>query len=460
MKPLFDQYTRVHLVGIGGVGMEGLARVLREMGCQVSGSDRVGSKVLSDLRRDGFDVHAGHRAEQVRMAELVVFSTAVPACNEELTEARRLGIGTVSRGELLGELTRSFLTLAVAGSHGKTTSASMLAEILRRADLQPSVLIGGWRQGRAQAELGKGRFFVVEADEFQRSFLRLYPSWSLVTSVDAEHLDCYADLAAVEEAFCRYLARLPFYGHCVLAGDGRVGKRVLAGLERPHFTYGMEEGNDFRAQRIEFLSWGSRFEMSRGETVLGKVELQVPGEHNLRNALGAASLACTLGVGIEPIARGLRSFGGVARRFERRGEVGGVLVVDDYAHHPTEVAAALKAARQSGRRVVAVFQPHLYSRTRALGAEFAEVLSAADQVLLTEIYPSREEPLPGVSAEMIVRAMRENGFQQVRFVPDKELVPDLLLENCRCGDLIITLGAGDIEQVVETFLDKLRMRLE
>jgi len=458
MKPLFGRYQRVHLVGIGGARMEGLARILRQMGCQVSGSDRAESAAVDGLRRDGFAVQVGHRREQAEGADLVVFSAAVPADNAELIEALHSGIDLVGGAELLGELTRGYLTVAVAGSHGKTTTASMVADILRQADLEPSVLIGGWRQGRAQAELKSSRFFVVEADEFQRSFLQLSPSLALVTNVDAEHLDCYGDLAGVEDAFCQYLSRMPFYGRCVLAGDGAVGSRVRESVTFPCSTYGLKAENDFRADGIESHSWGSSFEMEKGKERLGRIVLNVPGEHNLRNSLGAAALANVMGVDFEAIARGLAGFTGVARRYERRGEEGGVLVIDDYAHHPAELAVAIDTAKRSGRRVVAVFQPHLFSRTRDLCRDFARELCAADQVFLADVYPSREEPLPGVDGGMIAREMRERGYRDVVFVPQKEQLPDRVMQSCRSGDLVLTLGAGDIDGVSRALVDGLKQR--
>ena len=458
MKPLFGRYLRVHFVGIGGVGMEGLARVLGQMGCQVSGSDRVESPAVEGLRRDGFAVQVGHRAGQVEGADLVVYSAAVPVDNAEVAEGLRAGIDVVGRAELLGELTRGYQTVAVAGSHGKTTTASMVADILRQGELEPSVLIGGWRQGRAQAELGAGRCFVVEADEFQRSFLQLSPSLALVTNVDAEHLDCYGDLAGVEDAFCQYLSRMPFYGRCVLAGDGAVGSKVRQSVTRPCWTYGLEAENDFRAAGIQFHPWGSSFELGRGREWLGRIVLNVPGEHNLRNGLGAAALAHVMGVDFGAIARGLAGFTGVARRYERRGEEGGVLVIDDYAHHPAELAVAIATARRSGRRVVAVFQPHLFSRTRDLCRDFARELCAADQVFLADVYPSREEPLPGIDGGVIAREMKERGYRDVVFVSQKEQLSDRVMQSCRSGDLVLTLGAGDIDGVARALVDGLKQR--
>ena len=280
----------------------------------------------------------------------------------------------------------------------------------------------------------------------------------LVTNVDAEHLDCYGDLAGVEDAFCQYLSRMPFYGRCVLAGDGAVGSRVRESVTFPCSTYGLKAENDFRADGIESHSWGSSFEMEKGKERLGRIGLNVPGEHNLRNSLGAAALANVMGVDFEAIARGLAGFTGVARRYERRGEEGGVLVIDDYAHHPAELAVAIDTAKRSGRRVVAVFQPHLFSRTRDLCRDFARELCAADQVFLADVYPSREEPLPGVDGGMIAREMRERGYRDVVFVPQKEQLPDRVMQSCRSGDLVLTLGAGDIDGVSRALVDGLKQR--
>jgi UDP-N-acetylmuramate--alanine ligase len=383
----------------------------------------------------------------VGQAELVVFSAAVPVDNEELAEARRLGLCLVSRAELVGDLSRSRYTIGVAGSHGKTTTTSMVAGILQRAGLDPSVLVGGRQRGRVQAALGKGEFLVVEADEYQRGFHHLHPRVALVTNIDAEHLDCYRDLAEVQDAFVQFLERLPFYGRAVLAGDDPGVRQVLPRLSGERLTYGLGEDSDWRAEQVECRAWGSRFMLVHDGGRLGPIALQVPGEHNVRNAVGAAATAWSVGVHGEAIAAGLQEFAGVARRFEKKGEVRGVLVVDDYAHHPTEVAATLAAARRSGRRVVAVFQPHLYSRTRALAAGFAQALQAADQVFLAPVYPAREAPLPGVQSDLIARAMRVQGYDRVEYVPHLEQMAARLQETCREGDLLLTMGAGDIDQV-------------
>jgi UDP-N-acetylmuramate--alanine ligase len=456
MKALFGKFSRVHLVGIGGAGMEGLARLLRQRGARVSGSDRADSPAVEQLRREGFAVQVGHRGELVEGVDLVVYSAAVPDHNPELAQARRSGIPCAGRAEVLGELTRPFFTLAVAGTHGKTTTASMLAASLRRAGLEPGVLIGGWVEGRPQAGLGRGEFFVVEADEFGRSFLHLYPSLIALTSVDAEHLDYYADLEEVQRAFRQFLERLPFYGHSVVAGDGLVTQEVYGQVERPCFTCGLEEANDYRAIEVQQREWGSRFALCFAGQKLGEIELRVPGLHNVRNAALAAALAHSAEVDLAAVVDGLGQFRGVMRRFERKGEVEGVLVIDDYAHHPAELEAALSTARGLGRRIVAVFQPHLYSRTRALAGDFARALSAAERVVLAQVYGAREEPLPGVDSGLIEKALRQQGYGQVEYIADRDRLAAHLIQTCQAGDLVLVMGAGDIGGLA----DELSRRLE
>jgi UDP-N-acetylmuramate--alanine ligase len=452
MKGALDKIRRAHLIGIGGAGMEGLARILAAKGVAISGSDRVDSRVLAQLREEGFAVRVGHDANFVAGADLVIYSAAIPAQNPERTAAARLGICAASRAEVLGELSRTPFTLAVAGTHGKTTTASMVAAILRRAGIAPQVLIGGWLEGKSQAAAGAGEVLVVEADEFARSFLHLYPDLALVTGVDAEHLDCYSGLADLEKAFAAFLARLSDGGRGLMAGDGLVGEGLRTAMDRSYRTYGMALDNDYQIADLQECNWGSRFALCFEGRRLGEIELQVHGAHNARNAAGAAAMALEMDVDFTAVAGALAQFSGVDRRFQRKGEVDGVLVVDDYAHHPTELAAVLAAARQSGRRIVAVFQPHLYSRTRDFAADFARELSAADYVVLAEVFAAREEPLPGVDSGALAAAMRAAGFAAVEYVPEREGLVPRLAELCRAGDLVLILGAGDIGAVAEEFL--------
>jgi len=449
LKTLAERYPSMHLVGIGGVGMEGMARLLRAEGICVTGSDMSSSRALNLLREDGFEVFAGHLAAQVGTADLLVYSAAIPEGNEEVVAARKRGIPCVNRAELLGELSRSRYSLAVAGTHGKTTSSAMLAAILRGAGRQPDVLVGGWVEGRAQAEKGRGQTLVVEADEYARSFLTLYPDMVLITCIDAEHLDCYGSLREIEQTFVQFIDRLPFYGIALIGGDGLVSNAVREETHRRCKTYGLGAECDYRIENVQERKWGSRFALHLHGRVLGEVELQVPGLHNVRNAAGAAAMALELDIAFADIAAALATFESVDRRFQLKGEVDDICVVDDYAHHPTELAAVLATARASGRRVIAVFQPHLYSRTRDFAEDFARELTRADRVVLTEVYPAREHPLPGVNGRLIEKALRGAGYTEVDFVEDVGALAQHLARQCQPGDMVLMMGAGDIGEVAE-----------
>ncbi len=447
MKTLFHKYDRVHMVGIAGAGMEGLARILSARGCRITGTDSTRSDATDALERDGFDVHIGHRAESVGDVDLVVYSAAVPSSNEELEVARRRGIDVVGRAELLGEIARTSFTIAVAGTHGKTTTSAMLASVLDAAGLEPAVAIGGYVRGKVQGRWTDGGYFVVEADEFDRSFLKMYPNAAVVTSIDAEHLDCYGDEAGVQAGFLDFLRRLPFYGQTLLAGESQGVREIMPHLSRRYSTYGVEASNRFHPRNARSRAWGSEFELFDEDKLLGAVELNVPGGHNLLNAVGAAGMTRLLGVSMNHIVEGLSNFPGLDRRFECKGQVRDVLIVDDYAHHPAEVEAALATARSFGRRVTAIFQPHLYSRTRDFFREFGAALTAADQVFITDIYPAREVPIAGIKSDMIVEEMRANGFAAVELERDSTRLVGRVVERCRGGDLVLTMGAGDIGRV-------------
>ena len=455
MRPLFGKYASVHLVGIGGAGMSGLAQILVAQGCRVSGTDRIDSPVLEQLRRQGVRAEVGHSAQSVRGADIVVFSAAIAADGEELVEARRLGIDLCGRAEFLGRLAAGHSTAAVAGTHGKTTTASMLATILEQADWQPSYLIGGTVNGGIQGTCGEGDHFVVEADEFDRSFLHLQPDSAVVTTVDAEHLDCYDNLEGVLAAFAEFLSLVPPEGQCLLGGDGENLNRVREGVDRQCLTFGRGVDNDYRPVVVERRSWGCRFELHFQGEVLGSIELKIPGDHNVDNATAAAGLAHALGVDVDSIEAGLSGFVGVDRRFHRMGEAQGILIVDDYAHHPAEIDVSLAAAKMIRDRVVAVFQPHLYTRTRDFLSEFATALQAADRVVIADVYAAREAPISGVDAEGIALQMRANGYDAVEHVPQMSEIPAHLASVCQSGDLVITLGAGDIDTVANDFLTTL-----
>ncbi|MEM7048557.1 MAG: UDP-N-acetylmuramate--L-alanine ligase [Acidobacteriota bacterium] len=441
---------RLHFVGIGGTGMSGIAEVLLDNGFEVSGSDLVASEVTARLERLGARICQGHAAENLNGGvDLLVISSAVSEDNPEVRAARGRGITVVRRAEMLAELMRLKYGVAVAGTHGKTTTTSLVGTVLTEAGLDPTVIVGGRvRALGTGARLGQSDYLVAEADEFDRSFLRLHPVIAVVTSIDREHLDTYPDLDAIRDAFEEFANRVPFFGRVILCLDDPNIQSLLPALrERRVVTYGLSPQAELAAFDLEAIGHGMRFKVrSSQHGLLGRVDLPMPGEHNVRNALAAVGVGLAMELDFVRISEALSTFGGVHRRFERLGRWRGADVVDDYAHHPTEVVATLRAARQSypKARVHAVFQPHLYSRTRDQGEAFGRALLEADRALVTDIYGSREDPLEGVSAQLILDAAKASGHRQVVHCPRWQDAPALLADDIAAGDLVITLGAGDI----------------
>ncbi len=454
----FLRVRRVHFVGIGGVGMSGLAEILSSVGLTVTGSDlREGEETLR-LRGLGIPVFAaGHRAEHVAGADVVVYSSAVAEENPELVAARIAGVPVIKRAEMLAEVMRVKTGIAIAGSHGKTTTTSMTGAILQAAGLDPTIVVGGRvRAMGTNACLGKGEYLVAEADEFDRSFLKLRPVVAVVNNIDLEHLDTYRDLADLKASFAEFASTVPFFGAALLGlDDPNVQEiRPLLATRVRVGTFGLTPQADVTARDLGLERNGSRFTAVADGEVLGPVEVSLPGLHNVKNALAAIAVSRELDVPFEACVKTLSTFAGVARRFERKGERSGVLVVDDYAHHPTEVAATLGAARQAHpeRRLVVVFQPHLFSRTRDQAEGFGAALLAADAVYVLPVYPSRELPIPGVTARLVSDAARARGHRAVVDVEDRSsLVPRLLAE-LRPGDLLVTMGAGDVNRHGEELL--------
>ena len=450
---IYNRYKWAHMVGIGGAGMASLARLLKAQGMCVTGSDMASSSTVSGLAREGFSIGKGHCAAQVGDADLLIYSAAIPDSNVERLEAEGRGIRCASRAEVLGELSRARRTIAIAGTHGKTTTASIMTEILCRAGWEPDFLVGGEIDGRAHAAVGLGEWFVVEADEFARSFHQLDPDVALVTCVEAEHLDYYGGLTEVEEAFVEFLHRLPPDRTAFVGGDDLVGGGVIGSLSRNSLSFGLGTGCDYRITDLCQRSEGSHFGLSYRGTHWAEFEIGIPGLHNARNAAGAASVAHHLGVDKACCVAALAGFKSVDRRFELKGEVNGIRVVDDYAHHPSEVAAALQAARVSERRILAVFQPHLYTRTRDFKADFARELARADRVVLTDVYPAREEPILGVDGQLIATELRRLGYEKVDYISCcGDLVP-FVSTLCKSGDTVLTMGAGNIGEVAEDLVN-------
>ena len=450
----FRQFARVHLIGIGGAGMEGLARILLQLGCGVSGSDREDSPVLDGLRLDGVVAHSGHAAVNVDGADLVIYSAAIPPDNTERVQAQRWQTECMGRAQAVGCLVQGSDAIAVAGTHGKTTSASMLAAVLSEAGAEPSVLIGGAIEGRIQAHLGSGTVFVCEADEFDRSFLHIKPEVALVNNIEPEHLDTYESVDELHAAFGQFIASTR---RCaVVNGDDPAVERIVSSTQFkvPALSFGRGSHNDYWADAIDLRADGSSFVLRRQQESLGTLFLNIPGLHNVLNATGVAATADSVHTPFEAIRLGLSRFISVDRRLQTKGEVGGVLVIDDYAHHPTEIRAALESVGRLGRRIVTVFQPHLYSRTRGFYREFASALSASDVVLLASVYGSRESPSDGGDSDLIETSMRESGFDAVEFVPQRDALLTRMSQVSHSGDLVITMGAGDIGLLAEAFIEQ------
>jgi len=450
---------RVHMVGIGGAGMSGIAEVLLNLGYTVSGSDLKRTATTDRLVSLGARVHEGHAAGQAQGAHVVVTSTAIRPENPEVLEARRNGIPVIPRAEMLAELMRLKYGVAVAGSHGKTTTTSMVALVLDRGGLDPTVVVGG-RLGvlGSGARLGKGEFLVAEADESDRSFLKLSPTMAVVTNIDREHLDTYRDLADVQEAFLGFLNKVPFYGGAVVCLDDPPLQDLLPRVERRVVSYGLSHQASVSARDLELRPASAHYTATHDGRPLGGVTLAVPGAHNVTNSLAAVAVGLDLEVPFEAIRAGLESFTGVDRRFQVRGEEGSVLVIDDYGHHPTEIRVTLETLRQRAgeRRTVVLFQPHRFTRTRALWDEFCRAFHEADVLLLTDVYPASEEPIPGITAEALARAVTEHGHRQASWAGDLGSATERLIAEVRPGDVVLTLGAGSVGAAGEELLRRRR----
>ncbi len=451
---------RVHFVGIGGIGMSGIAEVLLNLGYAVSGSDLVDSETTRRLQRLGVQVELGaHDAAHVNAEiDVLVISSAVTFSNPEVVRARELKVPVIPRAEMLAELMRMKYGVAVAGSHGKTTTTSLVAAVLREAGRDPTMVVGGkLRALGTNARLGQGEFLVAEADESDGTFLLLSPIVAVVTNIDREHLDYYRDMDRVREAYLQFIHRVPFYGLAVLCLDNVNVRALLPQVRKRFVTYGTSPDADWQARDLRVEGLETFFDAWRGGHRLGPVRLHMPGRHHALNALAALAVAEDLEIPFRIAAHALEEFGGIHRRFEVKGEERDILVVDDYGHHPEEIRATLRAAREGfTRRLVVAFQPHRFSRTRDLFADFLEAFDDADVLLLTEIYAAGEERIEGVTGEALYQALKRRGHLDVRFVPARERVADALLDLTRPGDLVVTLGAGDIHRTGDEFLGLLR----
>ena len=473
---------RIHFVGIGGIGMSGIAELLANLGFEVSGSDLKRSAQSARLaEKFGVTVHEGHRPENIGDAQVVVFSSAVRPSNPEIVESTRRGIPVIPRAEMLAELMRLRFSIAVAGSHGKTTTTSMIAVVLERAGVDPTAVIGGRLSAfGSNARLGRGEYLVAEADESDRSFLMLLPTIAVVTNIDREHMESYGGFADLQQTFADFANKVPFYGSVIACADDAGLAAILPRLNRPLVTYGLEgrerrngrEGLEGRERRkgvhieatdVEIGPFGGRCVVHRGDRDarerLGALRLAIPGRHNLQNALAAVAVADRLGIDFVKVASALADFHGAERRFERHGEADGVLVVDDYGHHPTEIAAVLAAARATlGRRLIVAFQPHRYTRTQQLMDAFGPALHDADEIVLTDIYAASEEAIAGVTIDALADAVRAGSGRTVHVARQLDDVIPALLKIARPGDAVLTLGAGSIGSLPAQLVDALNRR--
>lgn len=448
---MFRKTQHIHLVGIGGAGMSGIAEVLLTLGYRVTGSDLQASETTRRLEELGGQIFIGHQESNVGEAQVVVISSAVAATNPEVVVAKARQIPVIPRAEMLAELMRLKFGVAIAGAHGKTTTTSMVANVLAQGGLDPTMVIGGKVNALgSHARLGRGEILVAEADESDGSFLRLSPTIVAVTNLDREHLDHYGSMERIHESFLEFINKIPFYGLAVLCADDERLGALFPRIVKRYQTYGLRERDgftpDYKATDVSLKQWGADFRAHFRGKNLGPFRLAVPGIHNVANALAAIAIGMELEVPIDLIRKGLAAFTGVERRFHLRGEAGGIMVVDDYGHHPTEVKATLAAAKQgwSDRRLVVLFQPHRYTRTRDCLEEFTHAFDEADVLFMTDIYAAGEAPIPGVSGEKLAEAVKAGGHPSVTFVRQKDALPDQVLPHLRSGDLVLTLGAGDI----------------
>jgi len=447
----------IHFVGIGGIGMSGIAEVLLNLGYHISGSDIKETEVTQRLQALGCDISYGHRKENVKEAGVVVVSSAIRQGNPEVEVAEQRLIPVIPRAEMLAELMRMKVGIAIAGTHGKTTTTSLIASVLAAGGLDPTVVIGGRLNSiGSSARLGQGEFLVAEADESDGSFLKLMPTIAVVTNIDPEHLDYYKGIEEIKETFLRFLNKIPFFGLAVLCLDHPNIQSLIPRLKKRFATYGLTTQADFQGKDIVFEGLSTSFDVFHHRQEVGRLKLQMPGLHNVYNALATLATAFELGISFQTVQETLRDFSGIQRRFQIKGEKREILIVDDYGHHPVEIMATLRAARRGwNRRIVTVFQPHRYTRTQALFHDFMTAFNDADVLILTDIYPAGEDRIEGMEAKALFEGIREYGHKNVTYFADKKEIVEHLLRVVTPGDLVITLGAGDIWQVADELVSRL-----
>jgi UDP-N-acetylmuramate--alanine ligase len=453
-----NKKRNVHFIGIGGVGMSGLAEFLSAVGYSVSGSDRQASSITSRLETLGIKIQYHHDPELIKSTDIAVFSSAIRPENAERLYCVEYKVPLMRRAEMLGELMRMKFSIGIAGTHGKTTTTSLIGHIMHDAGWNPTVIVGGiLNHYDTNAIVGKGDVLVAEADEFDRSFLKMFPSLAVVTNIEEDHLDCYADINDITSAFMQFCNLVPFYGTLVACIDEPQVNVLLATYQKPVISYGLTDKADYTAKNIRFEPAKTTYEAVRYGENLGKVTLTIPGIHNVKNSLAACAVAMELGVSFPVIVTSLRGFGGVKRRFEIIGKEKNITVVDDYAHHPSEIRATIAGAKAAGyNRVIAVFQPHLYTRTRDFMDDFVTQLSVADVLYVTSIYKSREEPIPGINGSSIIEKAKMAGHTNAHYIEDKNTLPKILKDIVLPGDAVLVMGAGNINEICPELLAEIK----
>tara|TARA_B100000945_G_C20409820_1_gene611996 strand:+ start:1033 stop:2406 length:1374 start_codon:yes stop_codon:yes gene_type:complete len=457
---MFRKTNHIHFVGIGGIGMSGMAELLHKLQFSISGSDLNISERTNHLNKLNIEVFKGHKESNVSKADVVVFSSAVDKNNVELIAAKKLNIPIIRRAEMLSELLKlKPISIAISGTHGKTTSSSMLGSILTASDLEPTLVIGGIvNKFNTNAISGSGKIIVVEADEFDRSFLSLQPTMAVITNLDLEHLDCYKNLEDLQSAFSQFANSVPFYGTVAIYIDDTKSSSLISNIRRPIITFGISEDAYIRATNIKFNDKQSSFDLLINNVIKGNIILNVPGEHNIKNALAAISIAHDLEIPYKSIYNGLKQYLGVRRRFEIKWTTkNNIMIVDDYAHHPSEISATIQAAMNGWkRRLITIFQPHLYSRTRDFCDDFAKALNNSDILLITDIFGAREKPIPGVHSNKIINRVKELGHQNTTYIKNDDDIISIIKNISKANDIIITMGAGNIWRTGEKIFKALR----
>lgn len=456
---MYGRINKIHFVGIGGIGMSGIAEVMINMGYTVSGSDIRMSKVIERLNDLGANISIGHKAKNARDKDVVVYSSIITGKNTEITEAHKLGTPVIPRAEMLAELMRLKYGIAVAGSHGKTTTTSLISSVLDYGGFDPTVVVGGRIQTLGtNAYLGKGEFMVVEADESDGSFLMLSPVIAIVTNIDDEHMDFYKNKKDLDNAFLEFINKIPFYGLSVVCGDNKRALALLDSYNKRYVTYGLTKGSDYMAKDIEFNYLETSYKLYKHDKLQGQVSIKLSGIHNALNSLAAFAVGFELGISFDDIAKGLEKFGGIERRIQVKGIVNGITVVDDYGHHPKEIDVTLKAVMKSfsPRKLKVIFQPHRYSRTKNLFADFVEVFKSTSPLYLTEVYAAGEKKIEKVGSKYLAAAIRKAGNKDVYFFGEDKKLIDAITDSAKPGDVVITLGAGNVWSVGEKILQELK----